>query len=93
MDEILAPGQITPVFNGIRVLDTKEHTPGHISFFIPSDRVLFSGDSIRINGNQTNPSTGANTWDINLARQLYEYQMSLEPHMVCTEHGFLRLPQ
>ena len=91
VDEMLIPGQILPIFDGIQILDSKGHTPGHISFFNPSDRILFSGDSICINGKQTTPSRGANTWDINLANQSYDYQMSFEPIMICAGHGYLRL--
>ena len=46
VDEHISDGQVLPVLNGLRVVDTKGHTPGHLSFFAPSVGILFSGDSL-----------------------------------------------
>jgi glyoxylase-like metal-dependent hydrolase (beta-lactamase superfamily II) len=77
---------------GLRVLASPGHTPGHVSLFLPEQRVLFAGDSIRIAGGQPRPSSGGNTWDLALARRSFESQMQLQPEYLCCGHGYLRLP-
>ncbi len=88
VDQILTPGET--VF-GLRVLSTPGHTPGHLSFFLPEQRVLFAGDSIQIRGGRPGPSTGGNTWDLALARRSFEEQMALNPAFLCCGHGYSSL--
>lgn len=88
VDSILTPGE--RVF-GLTVLATPGHTPGHISFWEPEERVLFAGDSIQIQRGRPAPSSGGNTWDTALARRSYEEQMALNPAYLCCGHGFLTL--
>jgi len=90
VDEILQPGQILPFLNGLEVLDTKGHTPGHISFYSASTGMLFSGDSIAISGKELHPSKGGNTWDEELAKVSFEKEMALNPKYICGGHGFYR---
>jgi glyoxylase-like metal-dependent hydrolase (beta-lactamase superfamily II) len=75
------------VLNGLQVLLTPGHTPGHISFFDPAERILFSGDSIVIDGGTPAPSRGGNTWDIACARASFEQQLALAPVWICGGHG------
>ncbi|MHC1741053.1 MAG: MBL fold metallo-hydrolase [Anaerolineaceae bacterium] len=63
IDRILTFGEELPYLGGLEILDTNGHTPNHISLWSQSTRTLFSGDSIRINGNNLSPSIGANTWN------------------------------
>jgi glyoxylase-like metal-dependent hydrolase (beta-lactamase superfamily II) len=88
VDEILQPGQVLPQLNGLEVLDTKGHTPGHISFFSASTGVLFSGDSIAISNKELHPSSGGNTWDEKLAKVSFEKELALKPKYICGGHGF-----
>jgi len=88
VDEILQPGQVLPFLNGLEVLDTKGHTPGHISFYSATTGVLFSGDSIAISNKELHPSSGTNTWDEELAKASYEKELALKPKYICGGHGF-----
>jgi len=40
-DELLTDGQVLPVLDGLQVVETLGHTPGHVSFYAPSAGVLF----------------------------------------------------
>ena len=88
VDVILVPGQIFSEFDELRIIDSKGHTPGHLSFFLEKQRILFSGDSINISGSQLEPSSGLNCWDEEESRQSFEDQMKLKPDFICGGHGF-----
>ncbi len=87
VDHLLEAGQILPFWGGLEVLDTRGHTPQHVSFFAREHGVLFSGDSIQIVGNKLLPSSGGNTWDEELARRSFEMQLALQPTVICGGHG------
>ena len=91
VEGILHPGEILPILGGLVVLATPGHTPGHISFFLQNQKVLFSGDSIQFTRTALLPSTGANTWNEIIARQSYEEQMALSPALICGGHGMRKL--
>ncbi|MHB8933595.1 MAG: MBL fold metallo-hydrolase [Bellilinea sp.] len=54
------PDQILPILDGLHVLDTAGHTPGHLSFYQPERRVLFAGDSIVERNKVPSPVYGIN---------------------------------
>lgn len=84
---ILHPGEVFPYMGGLEILDTRGHTPEHISLWSQSTRTLFCGDSIRFNGSLLSPSTGSNTWDEALAMKSFELQMELKPDRIYGGHG------
>jgi glyoxylase-like metal-dependent hydrolase (beta-lactamase superfamily II) len=88
IDQILSPGQILPEINQLRVIDSKGHTPGHLSFYLESVKTLFSGDSIEIKGSLLKPSSGLNCWDETKATESYNRQLELSPNHICGGHGF-----
>lgn len=85
--KILLPGEILPFLGGLKVLDTSGHTPGHISLWSESQKILFSGDSIRIQNGVPSPSSGVNTWDEGLAVRSFEMQIALDPAIIYGGHG------
>jgi glyoxylase-like metal-dependent hydrolase (beta-lactamase superfamily II) len=87
INRILKIGETLPYLGSLEVLDTKGHTPGHISLWSETTRTLFSGDSIRINGNELSPSTGMNNWDEDLSRLSFEAQLKLKPETILGGHG------
>lgn len=86
-DEFLVDGQVLPVLGGLQVLETPGHTPGHVSFFLPSDGILFCGDSIVSEQSGLRGSRGANTWDQAKADESVRKQAALGAHMLCSGHG------
>lgn len=91
VDEIVQAGYELPVLGNLQVLETPGHTPGHLSYFAPAERILFSGDSIKILGNRLGPYQGDSTWNKAIARRSFEQQMALNPAMICGGHGFYPL--
>jgi glyoxylase-like metal-dependent hydrolase (beta-lactamase superfamily II) len=87
VDETLYDGQVLPVLDGLSVVDTKGHTPGHISFFAPSAGILFSGDSILSRKNHLVGSHGSVTWDQEKANASVLKQLALRARIVCAGHG------
>lgn len=89
VDQELSLKDSFPFLGGLQVVATPGHTPGHLSFFSPSTGFLFAGDSIRIIGRKTAPSSGGNTWNADIAAQSYKLQMDLKPKSICAGHGLL----
>lgn len=86
----LVPGMELPILGGLRVLDSSGHTPGHLSFYLSKQRILFAGDSILVHGNELVPSTGANTWDLGRAKKAFDEQMALDPQIIAGGHGWIK---
>ena len=76
-----------PVLKGLHVVDTKGHTPGHLSFFAPSIGILFSGDSIVSVKNHLVGSHGSVTWDQDKANAAVLKQLALKARIICAGHG------
>ncbi len=87
IDEILEPAENLPVLGELQVIPSPGHTPDHISFFSPSRRILFAGDSMRASKNKLITSRGINTWDEAQARESALLQSYLKPEIVCVGHG------
>jgi glyoxylase-like metal-dependent hydrolase (beta-lactamase superfamily II) len=87
VDEILAEGQTLPVLGGLQVVETPGHSPDHISFFAPSVRVLFCGDSMRSDDEGLRTSRSRNNWDQDCAEASVRKQAGLGAQIVCPGHG------
>jgi len=87
VDETLTGGQVLPVLSGLQVVDSSGHTPGHLSFYVPSAGILFSGDSILSVKNRLIGSHGAVTWDQARADRSVSKQAALRARIVCSGHG------
>jgi glyoxylase-like metal-dependent hydrolase (beta-lactamase superfamily II) len=75
-----------PEIPEIRVLCTPGHTPGHLSFFMNDQGILFSGDSITEDRHGLRPSTGANNWDQSKSNESYQLQKELRPEWLFGGH-------
>lgn len=77
---------------GFTVLDTPGHSPGHVSYWRESDRVLLCGDvmwgwqPLLLRGPIQEPA-GAVTPDVPLNRESARRVAALEPELVCFGHG------
>jgi glyoxylase-like metal-dependent hydrolase (beta-lactamase superfamily II) len=87
VDELLSDGQILPVLGGLHVLETPGHTPGHLSFHLPSLGILFCGDSIVSEEAGLRGSTGANNWDQAKSDESVRKQTALGVRILCSGHG------
>jgi glyoxylase-like metal-dependent hydrolase (beta-lactamase superfamily II) len=87
IDQILQNGQTLPFLGGLRVISSPGHTPGHLSYYCPTQGILFAGDAMRSDGDKLTPSRGFNTWDENLALESVARQATLNARIVCVGHG------
>ena len=87
VDEMLTDGQVLPVLGGLQVVETPGHSPGHLSFFVPSLRVLFCGDSMKSNDKGLRASRSRNNWNQSLAEASVRKQAALGAQIVCPGHG------
>ncbi len=88
IDEVLSEGQTLPVLGGLKALETPGHTPGHLSFFSPSQGVLFAGDSMVSDAQGgLHSSRPELTWDQSKAADSTRRQANLKPGIVCPGHG------
>ena len=90
VDRVVRNGDCIPVLGGLEIIESEGHTPGHLSFFAPEHRILFSGDSIKFSP-RLGPYQNDTTVDHELAQISFERQMALHPRLICGGHGFARL--
>ena len=87
VDESLAEGQVLPILGGLQVIETPGHSPNHVSFFAPSVRTLFCGDSMRSGETGLHTSRSRNNWDQDKAKASVRKQAGLGAQIVCPGHG------
>jgi glyoxylase-like metal-dependent hydrolase (beta-lactamase superfamily II) len=86
-DVILVDDQEIPVLGGLRVINTPGHTPGHVSFYSSSQKILFAGDSMRSEKDRLSFGPGPFTWNLEAGIQSVQKQAKLEVDLVCCGHG------
>jgi glyoxylase-like metal-dependent hydrolase (beta-lactamase superfamily II) len=87
IDHTFNGGEQFPVLGGLKAIPTPGHTPGHVSFYAASRKLLFAGDSIQISAGKPIPSSGANTWDAGKANASFQLQMDFDPDFILAGHG------
>jgi len=87
VNQIVSPGEVLPVLGGLHVIDTAGHCPGHISFFLPSEGILFCGDSMVTDEAGIHGSRPVFTWDAALAESAVRTQAGLGARILCSGHG------
>lgn len=86
-DELVADGQQFPEFGGLEVLATPGHTPGSLCFWLPSQRVLFTGDTVlSLGGRLARPLSRPGASGVELERSLARL-VKMEPSMLASGHG------
>ena len=87
VDRQLHDGDVIPIGAGVRVVHTPGHTPGHISLYVPGERLLIAGDSLRVEDGQLLGPGEANTPDMERALLSVREVAGLEVDMVLCYHG------
>ncbi|HEX4065838.1 MAG TPA: MBL fold metallo-hydrolase [Acidobacteriaceae bacterium] len=94
-----ADGEPTAALPGWQVIHTPGHTPGHISFFRPSDRLLLAGDAFCTTKPESffeaaitqDPELHGPpayfTWDEKIAAQSIQKLAALQPKTLAPGHG------
>jgi glyoxylase-like metal-dependent hydrolase (beta-lactamase superfamily II) len=86
-DATLEDGQELPVLGGLRVLNSPGHTPGHVSFYSSSQKILFAGDSLMSRNGKLGFIDGPFTWNMTAGIESVRRQAKLEVGTVCCGHG------
>jgi glyoxylase-like metal-dependent hydrolase (beta-lactamase superfamily II) len=80
-------GAVIPVFEGLRAIATPGHTSGHLCFYLPERKVLFTGDAMLNRGGVSGP-VAQYTPDIARAHvSLRERIAPLDVETLCVAHG------
>jgi glyoxylase-like metal-dependent hydrolase (beta-lactamase superfamily II) len=88
VDEILEDREVLPILGGLQVLSSSGHTPGHLSFFLPEERILFAGDSIENYQGNPVPNLSALTGNPEEAQKSFDRQMPLNPLVIGCGHAY-----
>jgi glyoxylase-like metal-dependent hydrolase (beta-lactamase superfamily II) len=89
VDHLVSDGEIIPIGAGVQVIHTPGHTPGHISLYVPSEKLLIAGDALRVeNGQLVGPNKG-HTPDMTQAMDSVRKLAKLNIDKVFCYHGGL----
>ena len=87
VDRLLEDGEVLPeVLDGLQAIFTPGHTPGHLAFWQPEQRILFCGDAL-FNLAGLRPAPGPFTVDVEEAKRSILRLAELEPAVLCCGHG------
>ena len=86
VDVEVADGEVLPLAGGIKAVHTPGHTPGHLSFLLPSKNVLFVGDAAA-NMLRLGLPIGMFTADRQQAKESIGKLAALEFDVACFGHG------
>jgi glyoxylase-like metal-dependent hydrolase (beta-lactamase superfamily II) len=89
VEKIIQSGDILSIHGGLQVIASPGHTPGHLSFFLPEERILFAGDAIRAKQGTPVATTDATTGDPILAQSTFENLMKLNPLVIACGHAYM----
>ncbi|HEY7850319.1 MAG TPA: MBL fold metallo-hydrolase [Ktedonobacterales bacterium] len=83
-------GATLPVFSaegGLRVVETPGHTIGHISFYLPTRKLLIAGDAVRSAGGRLNPPPAVFSLDMPMALQSIRKLAAMDVDACLPGHG------
>jgi glyoxylase-like metal-dependent hydrolase (beta-lactamase superfamily II) len=86
VDRRFRPGETLPLHGGIETVASHGHTAGHVSLFLPRERILIAGDALN-NREALTGSSPQNTADPELARDAVRTLAALRPESIVFGHG------
>jgi len=86
VDRRFVPGETLPLHGGIETVDTHGHTAGHVSLFLPRERILIAGDAIN-NVEGLGGSREQFTANAEEARAAVSTLAALSPDSIVFGHG------
>ena len=87
VDRTLADGERLPYCGGIVVVHTPGHTPGHISLYLESSRVLVAGDALNVSDGRLIGPIPQLTPDVDQATSSLRKLASYEIETIVCYHG------
>jgi glyoxylase-like metal-dependent hydrolase (beta-lactamase superfamily II) len=88
-ERILSDGETLPILGGLQVIATPGHTPGHVSFYLPAERILIAGDAIKAKNGQPVATTDSTTGDPIQAVVTAKKLTDLNPLVYACGHAFI----
>ncbi len=89
VDTALEDGQVLPIAGGLTVVATPGHTPGHISLYLPRERLLISADALTVQEGVVRGPNPTNTPDTRAAAASVRKLAGLAVDAVVAYHGGL----
>jgi len=87
-ERIISDGELLPILGGVKVISSPGHTPGHVSFFIPSERILIAGDAILEEKSKPAANTSGTTGDKATAVVTARMLLDLDPLVIGCGHAY-----
>jgi glyoxylase-like metal-dependent hydrolase (beta-lactamase superfamily II) len=84
--EVKGGDVIAEAMGGLQVIDTPGHSPGHVSYWHPENRILFCGD-VMMNWRGLRLPFAAYTTDMDEDKRSIKKVAELHPSVVCFGHG------
>lgn len=84
---VVQEGDTLPVLGGLNVLSTPGHTPDHISYFSPSNRIALIGDALAAWGDKLRPSPRIISADPDQVKTSAKKLLTLNPSIYACGHG------
>lgn len=92
ISKTLSDGEVLPVCDGIEVIHTPGHTPGHICLFLKESGVLVSGDAVNISDGKPSGPNPQHTFDMELGLRSMEKAMKYPVKAMVAYHcGYLKI--
>jgi glyoxylase-like metal-dependent hydrolase (beta-lactamase superfamily II) len=90
VDEVFDGENAPKEFDGIRIIPTPGHTPGHISLYETKSKTLISADALVIENNQVGIANPQFAWDLQMALDSVRKLRDLEiDRLICYHGGIL----
>ncbi|MCX6020235.1 MAG: MBL fold metallo-hydrolase [Chloroflexi bacterium] len=86
-DRFVNDGAVFDEHRGLTALHTPGHTPGSLCFWLPEERVLFTGDTVLSHGDRLSRPLSAPGPHNALLEQSLTRLVALEPAVVASGHG------
>jgi len=87
VDQTVSDDEVIPIGDGVRVIHTPGHTPGHISLYVPDEALLIAGDALRMENGQLVGPNKSHTGDIEGAMASVRKLAELKIDKVLCYHG------
>lgn len=87
VDEVVQDGDVLTLADGIEIIATPGHTPGHISLYHHATQTLISGDALNLNQGQLSGPNSRMTHDLDLAKTSLKRLASYPLRRVIAFHG------
>ncbi len=84
---ILKNNEDLPGLDGLRIIETPGHTPGHISIYLPDSKVLIAGDALIAENDNLGLANPGSAFDLTMAVKSVKSFLELDIVKIICYHG------